>query len=315
MSTTGSKHQQRCIFTAKRYKFACFHLAKTGPDVIDVALATWCNIAIPSMLSGCEVIPFLEATIEAIERIQYQLTKHILEVPPSSPNVCAQTELGIKPFRMVLYEHQLGFYTRVMNLPQGRWVRRVLSEHLTGVWKSPYLGYISRIRQKLGLWDVPPTVGYLKCHLSSWFINSVNTKISTLNLPFINQIDAFVRSDYVREHDGCSGIASFRLSSAVLGNRAPRAGRQREHQCSLCGLSLDEVHVALVCPAMEEYRQGHTDLGVFRDRCGSRGIHPRLAFKRYVGGLDWRGMEVSVTQHLERGVQLINIRTAWLARS
>ena len=41
MSTTGSKRQQRCIQTAKRYHFACFYVAKTGPDIIDTVLATW----------------------------------------------------------------------------------------------------------------------------------------------------------------------------------------------------------------------------------------------------------------------------------
>ena len=115
MSTTGSKRQHKCILTAKRYKFACFHVGRTGPDVVDTVLATWSNIAIPSMLSGCEVIPFSDVTIDAIERIQSQLAKHALGLPQSTPNLCAQTELGLKPFRMLLYQHQLSFYTRVMN--------------------------------------------------------------------------------------------------------------------------------------------------------------------------------------------------------
>ena len=78
MSTTGSKKQQKCLLTAKRYKFACFYVGRTGPDVVDTVLATWSNIAIPSMLSGCDVIPFSESTIQAIERIQSQLAKGLL---------------------------------------------------------------------------------------------------------------------------------------------------------------------------------------------------------------------------------------------
>ena len=60
------------LLTAKRYKFACSYVGRSGPDVVDTVLATWSNIAIPSMLSGCEVIPFTETTIEAIEAIHLE---------------------------------------------------------------------------------------------------------------------------------------------------------------------------------------------------------------------------------------------------
>ena len=67
MSSTGSKKQKKCVRTAQRYRYACHYVGRTGPDMIDVVLATWNNIAIPTILSGCEVIPFTEETIEAIE--------------------------------------------------------------------------------------------------------------------------------------------------------------------------------------------------------------------------------------------------------
>ena len=78
------------------------------------------------MLSGCDVIPFTETTILAIERIQAQLAKFVLGLPVTTSNLCAQTELGLKPFRQVLYQLQLSFYIRVMNLPHERCVKRVL---------------------------------------------------------------------------------------------------------------------------------------------------------------------------------------------
>ena len=115
MGSTASKRQQKSITTAKRYKFACYYLAKNGPDVVDMAIATWSNIAIPAMLTGCEIIPFSEATIVAIERIQSQLAKS-MGLRQTAPNICAQTELGFKPFRMLLWKHQLGSYQRLINL-------------------------------------------------------------------------------------------------------------------------------------------------------------------------------------------------------
>ena len=67
------------------------------------------HIAVPSMLSGCKVIPFSETTIEAL---QSHMAKQLLGVQ------FILTELGLKPFQMLLYQHQVNFYTRVMNLPK-----------------------------------------------------------------------------------------------------------------------------------------------------------------------------------------------------
>ena len=151
MLTTGSKQQKRCIRVAEKYKFACSYVARTGPDVVDVTLATWNNVAMPSILRGCEVIPFSETTIQSIERIQAQLAKRCLGLPLSAPNVAAQSELGLKPFWALLYQHQLSFYLRLMKLPQSRWASKVLLDHPSGDWHSPYLAYICRIREKVGL--------------------------------------------------------------------------------------------------------------------------------------------------------------------
>ena len=315
MSTTGSKKQQRCLLTAKRYKFACFYVGRTGPDVVDTVLATWSNIAIPSMLSGCDVIPFSESTIQAIERIQSQLAKHALGVTQPTNNVCAQTELGLKPFRMLLYQRQLGFYVRVMNLPQGRWVRKVLLEHLTGDWNSPYIAYITKIRQELQLYSVPPTIHFLKLHLNLWFINWVNDVISGAALPYVSPVQKFARARYVMEHDGCSTIVSYKFSNAGLGNRAPRPGRRRVSLCTLCSAHLDELHVAFVCPVLEEFRHRSTDIATFTSFCRTRGILPRLSFKMYLAGLDWMGNLLPVKEFLMRGVILRSITKEWLGRT
>ena len=76
--TTASK-QSKCLRVAKKYKFACLHIGKSGPDIVDVALATWNKVAIPSILYGCESIIFSETTILGLERTQYEIVKNILQ--------------------------------------------------------------------------------------------------------------------------------------------------------------------------------------------------------------------------------------------
>ena len=312
MSSTGSMKQQRCIQTAKRYKFACFHLARTGPDVIDTALATWSNIAIPSMLSGCAVIPFSDTTIEAIERLQSQLAKHILGLPSSAPNICAQFELGLRPFRMILYQLQLNFYLRVLNLPRARWVRCVMVDYLQGNWASPYIAYIAKVRQKLQFLSMPPTFSLLKLKLNAWFTQQYNLELSRLTITNIPQMSSFSRSRYVSENQGCPTIAKFLYGCAGLGNRAPRPGRNRTTSCSLCRGPLDEAHVAFLCPGMDNYRYHNTDIAVFKTMCQTKKISPMLAYKWYVTGLDWNGNPIPTTVYLKRGHTLENLVNEWL---
>ena len=315
MSTTGSKRQRKCVLTAKRYKFACFYVARTGPDVIDTVLATWSNIAMPSILSGCEVIPFSDTTIDSIERLQSQVAKHALGLSQSTANVCAQTELGLEPFRMRLYLLQLKFYVRMLNLSQDRWVRKVLIDHLEGGWYSPYIAYISRIRLKLGLLLLVPTSRSLEIDLKNWFVSETNAVISTLNLPCVPSVVQFSRQRYVYEHDGCSSIAEFKFQNAGLGNRAPRPGCRRTNSCPLCSVVLDEYHVAFCCTAVEKFRKRHTDIVVFRNVCQVKNIQPRLAFKKYVTGLEWNNTLVDTSHYSYRGVMLSLVKNEWLRRS
>ena len=108
------------------------YVSKDGPDVVDVVNCTWLNIVIPAILFGCEMVPFSEATIGSIERTQSSVAKFVLGVPSGAPNICSQIELGWKPFRQVLYEKQLAFFFRVLFLPDTRWVKLALLDHLSG---------------------------------------------------------------------------------------------------------------------------------------------------------------------------------------
>ena len=121
--------QKHCVQKAHKYKGSCFFMSREGPDAVDMVLATWCNIALPSILFGTEMMPFSETTILELERAQNQVAKYALGLPISTPGVCAQVELGLKPVRQLLYENQLKFYSRVLKLDDSRWVKQALLDH------------------------------------------------------------------------------------------------------------------------------------------------------------------------------------------
>ena len=314
---TSRTKLQKCVKTANKYKFACLHASKCGPDVVESTLATWENIAIPSILFGCESIIFTETTILGIERVQAQIAKRLLGLPANTANVCAQTELGIIPFRLALYKCQLSFYFRVLDLPQSRWVKKALLEHLSMCWPSPYLKNISAIRDKVNLHFFPPTTRYLKTHLFQWSLSEVNSQLVDLSLPYVQPLTKYKRQPYVFEHPHLDTIAQFRLSNAGLGNRAPRfAGFQydRQSHCPLChGCKLTESHVVFFCPAVERERK-QLDLTFFRGIFTTRGLSEETIFSHFVNGSDWNRNDISRENILDRGLALDTIRGHWLSK-
>ena len=89
MYRTAVEKQRLCVATAHKYKNSCINVSRRGPDAVDVVLFTWKNVAIPAILTGCEMIPFCETKISEIERIQAQIAKFALGLSSSCPNICA----------------------------------------------------------------------------------------------------------------------------------------------------------------------------------------------------------------------------------
>ena len=312
--TTVSK-QSKCLRVAQKYKFACLHIGKSGPDIVDVALATWNKIAIPSILYGCESIIFSETTILGLERTQSEIAKNILGLSSNSVNVCAQTELGILPFRFSLYRAQLRFYFRVLYLPDSRWVKKALLEHLSLAWVSPYLSNIISIRERVQLPFVPPTLGYLGTHLHQWSLAETNHAVSHLCLPHVGTVSKYIRQPYAFEHPHISTIAQFRLSNAGLGNRYPRfAGVLYERQkfCPLCpGTILTEGHVIFHCKSIEHHRKTF-NLHLFRAACQLKGLDAEQTLSRYINGYDWEPRNHR-TECISLGHALDTLRGHWLS--
>ena len=313
---TCKMKQEKCVKTANKYKFACLHIGRRGPDMVDATLATWENIAIPSILFGCKTILFSETTIMAVERVQAQIAKNLLGLPSSTANICAQTELGVIPFRLALYKAQLAFYFRVLEMSSKRLAKKAMMEHLGRGWQSPYIKYILCIRRAVSLNFFPPTTRYMNTHLYSWSLSEVNATVASLSLPYVTPLKHFRRQSYVFEHSHLDTFAQFRLSNAGLGNRYPRwAGffYARQVFCPLCTSLLSEDHVILSCPSIAEAR---SNLGIafYRNRCQEKGLSDHSTFSSLVNGLDHHGAVVSKAEIVNLGVALDTLRGLWLSK-
>ena len=312
---TMQSKQGKCLKTAKKYKFACLHIGRSGPDVDDVALASWNQVAIPSILYGCESIIFTESTIQGLERIQSEIGKNILGLSLKTVNISAQTELGILPFRFTLYRAQLRFYFRVLSLPNHRWAKKALLEHLSLAWQSPYLQNIISIREKVNLPFVPPSPRYLGSHLIQWALSETNHRIAQLKLPNVGTLSSFSRQPYAFEHEHLTTIAQFRLSSAGLGNKYPRfAGvlYERQKYCPLCpGTLLTEAHVIFFCPSTEHHRRTF-NLHFYRTACALKGLDQEGTLREYLNDYNW-SKDKHRSECLSLGHALDTLRGHWLA--
>ena len=315
MYKTSVAKQKQCIITANKYKGSCIYVSKLGPDIVDVALCTWANIAIPAVLYGCEMVLFTEDTIETIEKIQNQVAKFILGVSVSTANVCAQSELGLKTFRQLVYEKQLKFFLRVLALPQSRWVCAALMEHLSGDWVSPYYSYICKIRCSLKMFDVPASMMILQSQISDWFLDSTNDKIISLSLPSIRPIVSLTRLQYVCESDYSSVISEFKFSNAGLGNREPRLGYHRMTVCPLCPQQFPntEFHLVMQCSSVANLRST-TKIISFINNCKLKGLSSKVTYDLFINGFDSDKTQITVGCYIERGRCLHDLREFWLSK-
>ena len=191
--------KKRALSLARRYKAACMHVGRSGPDTVEVALMTWRCIAIPSITFGCEYVPFSDTAIDDIDRMQSAVAKDMLGLPVSAPNVTAQVILGLKTFRHKLYQIQLKYFLRVNNMEKGRWCKDAMDLHILGKWVSPYMMNMTKIMMEVGMGGRTVSNKYIDIVLDHHFLTQTNRKVEKLNLPALHAIDKLELRDYVQE--------------------------------------------------------------------------------------------------------------------
>jgi len=102
---------------AQAYLSRVLSLSKSGPDRAELAFCLWNQVALPSILCGCEVCPLTESTISEIEKCQNRIGKFILQVPNTTANVAVNLDAGFKPVWAVIAEKCLNYAHKTMKKP------------------------------------------------------------------------------------------------------------------------------------------------------------------------------------------------------
>ena len=207
--------RKRALNLARKYKACCMRVSRSGPDKVKVAMATWCNIAIPSIMYGCESVPFTDTVIDSVDRMQSSVAKNVAGLTMCAPNLVAQTVLGLKMFRHKLFEAQLKFFMRVCRLDRSRWSRDAMECHLAGKWVSPYMAYITRVKMEVGMVAGPRSKHHVDLVLDHHFLRLINNRIFAMDLPALKPIDKFEMMYHVEESNE-SQVTCMLKTSRVL---------------------------------------------------------------------------------------------------
>ena len=195
----GRAMMRRASSLASSYRAACIRIAKDGPDIVDLAMALWVNVAMPSLLFGAETVPFSKQVITEISRHQSSVGKFNLGLPSCSPNISASIILGLKPFKELLYSAQLKFYVRLSNQSNARWSKDALLDNISGRWPSPYIKMLSEIKREVGMFRWPVSTRHVDIVLSHHFMQETNSEMQRLHLPALVPISKRQRMSHVNE--------------------------------------------------------------------------------------------------------------------
>ena len=196
---SGRAMMRKASALANSYRGACIRIADDGPDIVDLAMTLWMNVAMPSLLFGCETISFTKQSIDEISRQQSRVGKFNLGLPSCSPNISTSVILGMKPFKELLYSAQLKFFVRLSKQSNDRWSKDAFLDNICGGWPSPYIKMLGEIKHEVGLFKWPVSNRHVDIVLSHHFMEETNAEIRRLHLPALMPLSKRQRMSHVNE--------------------------------------------------------------------------------------------------------------------
>ena len=302
MYKTATAKQIKTVMAARRYRAACRYLSRRGPDVVDVSICSWTNVAIPALLFGSESVAFTEGNIEKLEREQSRWAKETLRLPVYCSNLAAQLLLGVPPVRQLLYRHQIKFYMRLNSLPDSRFAAQALREHESGGWVSPYLKNINNTLLKMDMIQRPHSNSVLEKEMKEYGEEWLQRKmegVSSLSTAVKDMGGMRVRS--AREGEGWCWVN--RALMGACGVRINRRTGEWNSRCLADGVLNSDIHSVVNCSKTRGVRRD-TGVSMFFTSCHVKGISEETAYSHFIGGLDWEGNEITLSDYQERGVVL-----------
>ena len=313
MTRITTAKQKKCVTAARRYRAAARYLSRRGPDVVDLSICSWRNVAIPAITFGCEMIQFSEATFKSLDQESARWAKETLNLASNTPNVCSQILLGVPSFKEVIIKGQLKYYLRLKELPTSRYASQALWEHEYGGWPSSYLDYITDIRVELDLIALPQTTKEIDEIVSFHFLEELAVKLENLPSVMAERPQELRRARSAREGKAWNWVNMAIMGSYGIQRQMGDDGRRRR-LCPVDQVPNTDLHCVTAC-SLNNKTRSDTNVTQFFNSCRVMGISTELAYRRFISGLTGDGESISEADYEERGGCLEEIYKACETRT
>ena len=110
--------EERMLTVARSYAHTIIGLTQSGLDRAIIAHKLWECCAIPAVLYGTEAMIISATTVRALERIQGQVARFILQLPSSASGIVGFVDTGLKPMGDRIKE-RIGLYVGRLLISKG----------------------------------------------------------------------------------------------------------------------------------------------------------------------------------------------------
>ena len=259
--TTNEKTRQMLEKTMT-YVNLILRLRATTADKVATYLAIWQNVALPSILYGCEALPIPMDVIDSIQLSQNKIGKILLGVPKSTANETVAIELGLKPILLLVLTAKIKFVMKCKNHGGCMASKRCLTL-LENIRNSDYLSNLKSLLSQVNLTyeDINlDFVNLVDTHFKSLLFNALRYKKSLALLPTPSKF--WRKSVHVEEGEWSMYLSKYRSMNAGLGNRdticrnyGVPIGEGRIVHCPLCITGDNtETHVLVDCTKLLDVR-------------------------------------------------------------
>ena len=306
MKRTSNFKQRKCITAARKYRGATKYLSRRGPDVVSLARCSWTCVAVPAVTFGTEFVMFSQGTFDSLEREQAMWAKETLNLPVYTPNVVSQVIMGVPCLQEVIWNKQIKAYKRLDALEDTRLAAQALWEHKYGGWVSPYISYISKVREQLGLLVLPASNKGVEEATRAFMMEKVNGKIDGLkDKPALKRLNELKTARTAIEGEDARWIN--RMWMGVSGVQLSEG--EWESRCQEDGRKNSEFHAITECMSTVKARK---ETGILRyfNLNKMKGVKVKKAYRRFVSGLDENEDEISFEDYMRRGSSMKTVMSA-----
>ena len=214
-----------------------------------------------------------------------------------TPNVVAQVVMGVPCLQEIIWNKQLKAYKRLDTLEDTRLAAQALWENKYGGWVSPYLNYISKVREELGLLVLPASNKGIEEATRAYMMVKLNSKIDGFkDKPALKRVKVLKTSRTAVEGEDARwinkmwmGVSGVQLSQGDWESRCQEDGRKNT-----------EFHYITECKSTAKARK-ETGIQTYFNMNNMRGVKVKTAYRRFVSGLDEHEDEISFEDYMDRG--------------